>query len=159
MFRGTLNLHSSKALLWTSSLSGSAVCGRFPIEMTCLHTSAHLLCCGCICIISSLSRGPTPPSLPMASHILIFLLLFPDDSASTGFLDFTCWNLVTISRQCPKGLCCRCNSWTQMCVSCLSRSHSFDPAYSPVVKTHFLKPHLTCVTSLLRLNTGSRVPL
>lgn len=140
-------------------MSGSTLRGDFLIKMTCLHTCAHLLCCGCTFIISSLSRGPTPPSLPMASHILISLLLFPDDSPSTGFLDFTCWNLVTISRQCPKDLCCHCNSWTQMCVSCFSSSHSFDPTYSPVVKTNFLKPHLACVTSLLRWNTGSLAPL
>lgn len=79
---------SAKLLPWTSSCSGSTLYGCVLIKMTHLYIHAHLLYCGCICIISLLSLGPTPPSLPTGDHIFISVSLFPGDSLPMGFLKF-----------------------------------------------------------------------
>ena len=107
----------------------------------CLHIHPHLLCCRRIFVITSLSPGLTSLSLLRVSHIFISLSLFHDDSPSTSFLDLTCFNLLTISRQFPKGLCCNCNSQIQMHISFFSGSHSFDSTQSRQWKQ--ISPSLT----------------
>lgn len=103
--------------------------------------------------------GTYPTLSPPASHPIISLSLFPDDSPSTGFLDFTCFNLATIYLQAVPQ-----RSYAAVATAC------FRCAYPPfkfpllwpnslrAVKTNFTKPHLACVTTLLRMKTGSQLP-
>lgn len=123
-----------------------------------LYICAHPLCCGCVCI-TALCPQVLPHPLSPASHPIISLSHFPDESPSTGFLDFTCFNLATIYLQAVPQ-----RSYAAVATAC------FRCAYPPfkfpllwpnslrAVKTNFTKPHLACVTTLLQMKTGSQLP-
>lgn len=157
--RETLNLLPAKLLLRTSSYSGSTLPGRLLSSMARLKLCTHPLCCGCIFITSPLSAGLALPSLPTAGHLFVSLSLFPDDSPPTGFLDLTCLNLAIIPRLWPRDL-------TQQLRQPISDVHLLLFKFSLLwpnslwaVEMNFPKPHVACVTPLLRTQRWSRLPL
>lgn len=102
--------------------------------------------------------GPQGSLSPHSPCLATSLSLLLEDSSTPGFLDLTCFHLVSISRWCSKDLMLQSTRRIQMCVSSFSRSHSFDLPCSQQWRQISL--NLTELSSLhsLEWNTGSQLP-
>lgn len=134
----------------TTSCSGFTLYGCVLIKTTCLYIRACLLCRGCICITSPVSLGPPHPFSPWVITSL-FLYNFYLVIHLRFFLSLTCSSLVPISRLWPKDLTLQLWQPNSAVHHLLFKFSILWPNSVSAVKTNFPKPHLACVTLLLKI--------
>lgn len=108
---------------------------------------------------SPLSPGLTPPSLPrLATPLFLYLIFLMIHLQRASWISLVSTWPPSISGLCLKDLTLQLRQPVSDVHILLSSSHSFDLTHSRAVKTNFTKPHLACVTTLLRMKTGSQLP-